>query len=131
MVRLRLSFLATVAIVSMAHGQAGKPLLPPEQTYDNGFLIACNSDPDPKQMCDPKGRMLIHTPQTFVVRLADEEYANLQKLRQAVVDEEKRLAVKYGWWRGCTIAEMVEMQHCAPPDYYEFHQQFIVIDRSK
>lgn len=74
------------------------------------------------------------------VLLLDSEYKNLQQLRSAVVEEEKRLALKYGayiappydWkipsfstcdrWDGCPARKS---------DHYEFHGQFLLIGDGK
>lgn len=103
----------------------------------------CASSPD-SQYCIPRGAMM-STDDTTVVRMTTEEYANLQKLRQAVVDEEKRLAVKYGanldlfhWYDPClTLAQGRPCDsggadvHEEPVDHYTFHGQFLLIDKAE
>lgn len=42
------------------------------------------------------GAVYVNSQTGHVVKLSDEEYAHLQKLRQAVVDEEKKIAVAHG-----------------------------------
>jgi hypothetical protein len=90
-----------------------------------------------------------------VVKLSDAEYTHLQELRKAVVDEEKRIAVKYGadpWsamdclnmQRGATKEGMKELNiypgltnKCDPEaypdrkDHYEYHKQFLIIEKEK
>jgi len=80
----------------------------------------------------------VETSETTVVKLSDEEYANLQKLRQAVVDEEKRLAVKYGavqevcTYGSGTLTDAIRgvNPQCNKPDHYEFHRNFLLIDKT-
>lgn len=61
------------------------------------------------------------------VKLPDDEYARLQSLRQAVVDEEKRIAVKYG-----AETRTVDENHLmVVPDHFEYHGQFLLIERGK
>ncbi|HEV2709163.1 MAG TPA: hypothetical protein VGU67_03020 [Edaphobacter sp.] len=72
------------------------------------------------------------------VKLTDAEYANLQALRKAVMDEEKRLAVKYGLDLGepsClpmqgypSACSVTGNSH--PADHYEYHGQFLLIDKA-
>jgi hypothetical protein len=72
-----------------------------------------------------------------VVKLTDPEYANLQKLRQAVIDEEKRLAMRYGAdvpplcssWPKAQPGETCEAMPIGP--HYEFHGQFLLIEKAK
>lgn len=76
-----------------------------------------------------------------IVKLSDSEYSHLQQLRAAVVEEEKRLAVKYGakvelgcvWINtstsgsGATFCDQVY----SPGDHYEYHGQFLLIEKGK
>lgn len=92
----------------------------------------CAASPD-SQYCTPRGAMM-STDDTTVVRMTNEEYSNLQKLRQAVVDEEKRLAVKYGadlnYWCG-EAGDVCKWPDGWRPDIYTFHQQFLLIDKAE
>lgn len=72
---------------------------------------------------------------TSIVRMKEEEYTHLKALRQAVVDEEKRLAVAYGA-READPGEPCYVSTCGsvwpkyqPADLYEFHGQFILIQK--
>lgn len=78
------------------------------------------------------GYITIATPESTVVKLSDEEYSKLQALRQAVVDEEKRLAVKYGakGWSVMQDPAHASDENFVAPDHYEFHQQFLLIDKA-
>lgn len=81
--------------------------------------------------------VILRTPTQTVVKLSDDEYANLQKLRQAVVDEEKRLAGKYGAtvpplgssWPMAQPRDTCEALPIGP--HYEFRQQFLLIEKAK
>ena len=71
-----------------------------------------------------------------VVKLSDAEYEHLEALRKSVVDEEKRLAVKYGASMGPSCRPINgTMSACdaiyMPTDSYEFHGQFLLIDKAK
>lgn len=116
-----------------------------------GLTIGTSTIPDPyiyctadaKLFCNPKGMVSVKAGDSTVVKLSDEEYANLQKLRQAVVDEEKRLAVKYGanlylFHLSDPCKTLAAGQPCdsggmmmdeRPVDHYEFHGQFLLIDK--
>ncbi len=67
------------------------------------------------------------------VLLPDAEYKHLQDLRQAVADEERRLAVKYGASEeSMTLCTDDGERFCAVvPDRYEFHGQFLLIDKKE
>lgn len=63
------------------------------------------------------------------------EYTHLQDLRKAVVDEEKRLAVKYGAKPSCwdDIPKHSD-SYCYDgftPDHYEYDGQFLLIEKGK
>lgn len=73
-----------------------------------------------------------------VVRMQDDDYTHLTAMRQAVVDEEKRLAVVYG-----AILERQLIKKASPictwtcefdqyreVDHYEFHGQFLLIQKT-
>lgn len=87
--------------------------------------------------CDAIVEYSLHSDGSKVVKLSDEEYSHLQALRQAVVDEEKNLAVKYGAdvpplcssLFSAQAAHVCEMSPLGP--HYEFHQQFLLIDKSQ
>lgn len=71
-----------------------------------------------------------------VVSLSDKEYNHLQEIRQAVGDEEKRLAAKYGanlddyaFQTFPSLSTYPEAIHHA--DHFEFHGRFLIIDKSK
>ena len=66
-----------------------------------------------------------------MVKLSDSEYSHLQELRQQVADEEKRLAVKYGARVGIHFTDDFTSGVTGPLDHYEFHQQFLLIDKAK
>lgn len=76
---------------------------------------------------------------SVVVKLSDSEYSHLQALRQAVVDEEKRLAVKYGASMGSDPCgfwnSIVGSVNCDAParaaDHYTFTGQFLLIERAQ
>jgi hypothetical protein len=67
-----------------------------------------------------------------MVKLPDSEYSHLQDLRKAVADEEKRLAVKYGAHNGIENCgfDPAEAVSCGA-DRYEFHGQFLLIQKAK
>ena len=82
---------------------------------------------------------------SMVLALPDDEYAYLQGIRKAVVDEEKRLAVKYGanlydfeyvscasatggGWTSTHGSLRCSTSHT--PDHYEFHGRFLLIEKS-
>lgn len=76
---------------------------------------------------------------SVMVKLETSEYANLQNLRQAVVDEENRLAVKYGAAQEICIygdgslhdAVFGGARHCAVSSHYKFYGQFLLIEKAK
>jgi hypothetical protein len=80
------------------------------------------------------GAISVPTHDALMIKLSDEEYFKLIAMRQAVLDEEKRLAVKYG-------AVIYNPTPCPPycatmgygptwqSDTYTFHQQFLLIYR--
>lgn len=83
---------------------------------------------------------MIKSKDSTVVKLSDEEYAHLQQLRQAVVAEERWLAVKYGAEVGqfhiCKREELPNLSSftdifCSSNtiDHYEFHGIFLLIDK--
>lgn len=96
--------------------------------YNGKEFMACE---DTLGMCDATGAIKVISAASTVVKLSDDEYSNLQKLRQAVIDEEKRLAVKYGWQGDRAIGDAISpsIEHLIPADHYEFHQQFLLIDK--
>ena len=82
-----------------------------------------------------------------VVKLSDEEYARLQKLRQAVADEEKKIAVAHGvdtegdlypcgkpskdytnLWESGIACEMPVGWNYKYPDRWQFRGQFLLIN---
>jgi hypothetical protein len=77
-----------------------------------------------------------------VVKLSDEEYARLQKLRQAVADEEKKTAAAHGVDFGqayvpppCIYYDMQCIQwdwgkevQARPANHYEFRGQWLLIN---
>lgn len=82
---------------------------------------------------------------TLAVMLSDDEYAHLQALRQAVVAEENRLAVKYGADMGQVYVPAPclgrDMGQCLAydeskylperkADTYTFHGQFLLIEKA-
>ncbi len=74
---------------------------------------------------------------TTIVRLPTSEYAHLQALRQAVVDEEKRLAVQYGAYMALTAVSRHYLIACDRiggcirySDHYEYHGQCLLIQKS-
>lgn len=123
-----------IMFLFLAGGKKSKPA--PPDSYSTVFT--CVSD-----VCRPiesGGDPSLHASQITsddgakAVKLTDDEYAHLRALRQAVVDEEKRLAVKYG--------AQIEKNLC-PPDHacftiyrsalshYEYHGQFLLIEKGK
>jgi hypothetical protein len=72
-----------------------------------------------------------------VVKLTNSEYSNLQKLRNAVEDEERMLASKYGavLYPGNIMCFSAEGESCdrpvLPVDHFEFHGQFLIIEKGK
>jgi hypothetical protein len=87
--------------------------------------------------CDMKDAVQIGGINSTVVKLADNEYFHLQQLRAAVVEEEKRLAVKYGakmpsgcaWLGTPTNGATFCDQIYSAGDHYEFRSQFLLIDK--
>lgn len=68
------------------------------------------------------------------VKLSDDEYTHLQALRQAVADEENRLAVKYGAHIGvklCHPDHACFTIYPLAPDHVEYHGQFLLIEKAK
>jgi hypothetical protein len=68
---------------------------------------------------------IVETKDSTMVKLSDAEYAHLEDLRQRVADEERRLALKYG------AQDHPFMGAIYYTDRYEFHGQFLLIERSK
>lgn len=76
-----------------------------------------------------------------VILIFDSEYSHLQQLRVAVVEEEKRLAVKYGAHQFvhhpyipptiCIPEGCPRPTPDTPADRYEFHGQFLLIEKTK
>lgn len=68
-----------------------------------------------------------------VVKLSDSEYSHLQELRKAVVDEEKRLALKYGAEEDCETWDRFGCIRWGTPRLgtYSYHGQFLIIEKGK
>ena len=81
-----------------------------------------------------------------VVKLSDEEYAHLQKLRQAVADEEKKIAIAHGvdtegdlYPCGKPTSTILSNMSCAMPvgwnykypDRWQFRGQWLLINLPK
>jgi len=81
-----------------------------------------------------------------VVKLSDEEYAHLQKLRQAVADEEKKIAIAHGvdtegdlYPCGKPTSTILSNMSCAMPvgwnykypDHWQFRGQWLLINLPK
>jgi hypothetical protein len=115
-------------------GEQTPPVKPSEQGFSKGTdtppkgwaLLLGDYHEDPTKPAPDSASIENETQK--VVMLGYEEYSHLRSLRQAVVDEEKRLAVKYGANPGHQICDMtcVAIQL---PDHYEFHGQFLLIDK--
>lgn len=69
---------------------------------------------------------------TLAVMLSDSEYSHLQQLRASVVEEERRLAVRYGaFLRDAKCAAAPVCISMWDDDHYEFHGQFLLIEKRK
>ena len=80
-----------------------------------------------------------------VVKLSDEEYMRLQKLRQAVADEEKKIAVLHGvdfgqvyvpapciaYDMGCMAWDKTKEVQSRPADHWQFRGQWLLINLPK
>ena len=81
-----------------------------------------------------------------VVKLSDEEYAHLQKLRQAVADEEKKIAIAHGvdtegdlYPCGKPTSTILSNMSCVMPvgwnykypDHWQFRGQWLFINVPK
>lgn len=82
--------------------------------------------------------VLVESTYGTAVRLGDDEYTHLQSLRKAVVDEEMRLAVKYGA-NMCINGGNYPKEdgsvrtywQCPGSDKYEYHGQLLLIEKGK
>lgn len=95
-----------------------------EQWLETPLMVHVATSPTASQIDSAAGS---------VVKLSDSEYSHLQQLRASVVEEEKRLAVKYGATPGYDPCEF-HQNPCFPAkprlgDHYEFHGQFLIIDK--
>jgi hypothetical protein len=77
-----------------------------------------------------------------VVKLSDEEYTHLQKLRQAVADEEKKIAAAHGvdfgqvyipapciaYDMGCVAWDKTKEVQSRPADRWQFRGQWLFIN---
>jgi hypothetical protein len=94
--KLALAILLAVSTVAVAQT---KPALAP-QTYSVGDYrlgldhVVVSSDVHVDN--NVPGAVYVNSQTGRVVKISDEEYARLQKLRQAVADEEKKIALAYG-----------------------------------
>lgn len=73
-----------------------------------------------------------------VIKLSDEEYKHYMSMWQAVEDEEKRLAAKYGADLGYLNMPCPPNYGCMnngipnrAPDHFEFHGKFLLIEKGK
>jgi hypothetical protein len=80
-----------------------------------------------------------------VVKLSDEEYVCLQKLRQAVADEEKKIAAAHGvdfgqvyvpapciaYDMGCMAWDKTKEVQSRPADHWQFRGQWLLINLPK
>ena len=80
-----------------------------------------------------------------VVKLSDEEYTHLQKLRQAVADEEKKIAAAHGvdfgqvyvpapciaYDMGCMAWDKTKEVQSRPADRWQFRGQWLLINLPK
>jgi hypothetical protein len=88
------------------------------------------------------GSVYVQSQTGRVVKLSDDEYARLQKLRQAVADEEKKIAAAHGvdfgqvyipppciaYDMGCMEWDKTKEVQARPADHYEFRGQWLLIN---
>jgi hypothetical protein len=112
-----------------------------KKSPDGTWPITCTdctiaTTPTSAKLDFPDAVLIVTKDGVTAVKLSDAEYSHLQTLRKAVVDEEKRLAKKYG-------AVLSNPASCPPycatfngayvwqPDRYEYHGQFLLIEKGK
>jgi hypothetical protein len=91
------------------------------------------------------GAVYINSQTGRVVKLSDEEYTHLQKLRQAVADEEKKIAAARGvdfgqvyvpapciaYDMGCMAWDKTKEVQSRPADHLQFRGQWLFINIPK
>lgn len=93
--------------------------------------IRCDDDHQGKDCFKPDA-VVVSTASGSMVKLADSEYKHLRELRAAVDEEEKRVAVKYGaFLRDPECAAAPGCISMWNDDRYEYHGQFLLIEKQK
>jgi hypothetical protein len=108
--------------------------------FDPTFMTVVSSDVHVDN--NVPGAVYVNSQTGRVVKLSDEEYARLQKLRQAVADEEKKIAAAHGvdfgqvyvpapctfYDMGCTEWDKTKEVQSRPADHWKFRGQWLFIN---
>lgn len=113
------------------------------QTPKPTEIFLYTNTPSSEMILTAKGTMVVSSPSSGRVEvLSDAEYASLQKLRQAVADEEKRIALAHGVvmddpgkFASCQYSDMgkcILFNNDFVPghdgDRYEYRGQFLLVN---